>query len=105
MPLDSPPLVKRIDPWLFGVVDAINQLVFSNPGIDGHKLVLHTTAEPCPMCQGAIIWTGIEMVVFGTSIRSLQKWGGDRSKFLRKKWFVAVRRGMHDHWWRMLTRV
>jgi tRNA(Arg) A34 adenosine deaminase TadA len=27
------------------------------------------------MCQGAILWTGIEMVVFGTSIRSLQKMG------------------------------
>jgi tRNA(Arg) A34 adenosine deaminase TadA len=56
-------------------MDAIHQLVLSSPGIDGKKLVLYTTAEPCPMCQGAILWTGIEMVVFGTSIRSLQKMG------------------------------
>ena len=42
---------------------------------DGNQLVLYTTAEPCPMCQGAILWTGIEMVVFGTSICSLQKMG------------------------------
>jgi tRNA(Arg) A34 adenosine deaminase TadA len=27
------------------------------------------------MCQGAILWTGIEMVVFGPSIRTLQKMG------------------------------
>lgn len=39
------------------------------------SLVLYTTAEPCPMCQAAILWTGIETVVFGTSIRSLQRLG------------------------------
>ena len=66
---------SAINPTFHGEIDAINQLVLSNPGIDGNKLVLYTTAEPCPMCQGAILWTGIEMVVFGTSIRSLQKMG------------------------------
>lgn len=39
------------------------------------SLILYTTAEPCPMCQGAILWSGMETVVFGTSIRSLQKLG------------------------------
>ena len=57
------------------MIDAINQLVLSNPGIDGSKLVVYSTAEPYPICQGAILWYGIEMVVFGTSIRSLQKMG------------------------------
>ena len=66
---------SAINPTFHGEIDAINQLVLSSPGIDGNKLVLYTTAEPCPMCQGAILWTGIEMVVFGTSIRSLQKMG------------------------------
>ena len=66
---------SAINPTFHGEIDAINQLVHTNPGIDGNKLVLYTTAEPCPMCQGAILWTGIEMVVFGTSIRSLQKMG------------------------------
>lgn len=66
---------SSINPTFHGEIDAINQLVDSNPGIDATKLVLYTTAEPCPMCQGAILWTGIESVVFGTSIRSLQKMG------------------------------
>ena len=66
---------SAINPTFHGEIDAINQLVKSSPGIDGNKLALYTTAEPCPMCQGAILWTGIEMVVFGTSIRSLQKMG------------------------------
>lgn len=29
---------------------------------------LITTAEPCPMCQGAISWSNISKVVYGTSI-------------------------------------
>lgn len=66
---------SSVNPTFHGEIDAINQLVLSSPGIDRNKLVLYTTAEPCPMCQGAILWTGIEMVVFGTSIRSLQKMG------------------------------
>lgn len=53
----------------------INQSILSNPGIEGASLVLHATAEPCPMCQGAIQWSGIETVIFGTSIRFLQKNG------------------------------
>lgn len=66
---------SSINPTFHGEIDAINQLVLSNPGIETNKLVMYTTAEPCPMCQGAILWTGIESVVFGTSIRSLQKMG------------------------------
>ena len=64
-----------INPTWHGEIDAINQLVLSDLGIDGTKLVLYTTAEPCPMCQGAILWSGIETVIFGTSIRFLQKIG------------------------------
>jgi tRNA(Arg) A34 adenosine deaminase TadA len=66
---------SSINPIFHGEMDAINQLVLSSPGISGDQLVLYTTAEPCPMCQGAILWTGIQRVVFGTSIRSLQKMG------------------------------
>ena len=61
-----------INPTWHGEIDAINQLASSHPGIGGTGLVLYTTAEPCPMCQGAILWGGIGAVVFGTSIRFLQ---------------------------------
>ena len=66
---------STINPTWHGEIDAINQLVLCDSEIDGRNLVLYTTAEPCPMCQGAILWTGIESVVFGTSIRSLQRLG------------------------------
>lgn len=66
---------SSVNPTFHGEIDAINRLVLNHPGIDCKELMLYTTAEPCPMCQGAILWTGIQMVVFGTSIRSLQKMG------------------------------
>ena len=66
---------SSINPTWHGEIDAINQMARSNPEIDGIELVLYTTAEPCPMCQGAILWSGIETVVFGTSIRFLQQQG------------------------------
>ena len=66
---------SRLNPTWHGEIDAINQLIQADPEIEGKKLVIYSTAEPCPMCQAAILWTGIEMVIFGTSIRSLQRLG------------------------------
>jgi tRNA(adenine34) deaminase len=39
------------------------------------ELTLVSTAEPCCMCQGAIMWKGIKRVVFGTSIQTLSRLG------------------------------
>lgn len=64
-----------VNPTWHGEIVAINALVASASKTDGSRLVLYTTAEPCPMCQGAILWAGIETVVFGTSIRSLMEMG------------------------------
>lgn len=64
-----------VNPTWHGEIDAINTLVSSGVIVKGKSLVLYTTAEPCPMCQAAILWTGIETVVFGTSIPSLQRMG------------------------------
>lgn len=63
------------NPTWHGEIDAINHLAASGQG-DGHAdLVLYTTAEPCPMCMGAILWSGIGTVVYGTSIPYLQQQG------------------------------
>ena len=39
------------------------------------ELTMYTTGEPCSMCMGAIIWSGIPRVVWGTSIPDLMKFG------------------------------
>jgi tRNA(Arg) A34 adenosine deaminase TadA len=43
--------------------------------LDRSQLTLYTTAEPCPMCMAAILWTGIGRVVYGTSISTLRSLG------------------------------
>ena len=64
-----------LNPTWHGEIDAINQLVQAHGSRMRSDLVLYTTAEPCPMCQGAILWSGIGNVVFGTSIAFLQQNG------------------------------
>jgi len=66
---------SSINPTWHGEIDAINQMADAGFDWKATPLALYTTAEPCPMCQGAIHWTGIETVVFGSSIRFLQQLG------------------------------
>jgi len=66
---------SSVNPTWHGEIVAINRLAELRPKFDGSRLSLYSTAEPCPMCQGAILWSGIGMVVFGTSIRFLQNHG------------------------------
>ena len=68
------------NPTWHGEMDAINKCAASHPQIDWTKLTLYTTAEPCAMCQGAVAWSGISRVVFGSSIpflKSLNWWAID----------------------------
>jgi tRNA(Arg) A34 adenosine deaminase TadA len=66
---------SAINPTWHGEIDAINRLAESGRGDGGSGLVVYTTAEPCPMCLAAILWSGIGTVVFGSSIRFLQQQG------------------------------
>lgn len=66
---------SMINPIWHGEIDALNALFRAGHQIAGSELVLYTTAEPCPMCMSAILWSGIPTVVFGTSIRFLQEHG------------------------------
>jgi tRNA(adenine34) deaminase len=55
-------------PLLHGEIDALNRLFETVRPPDAGELVRYTTAEPCPMCMGAILWAGVSRVVFGSSI-------------------------------------
>jgi tRNA(Arg) A34 adenosine deaminase TadA len=37
------------------------------------NLELYTSAEPCPMCMSAILWSGFGRVYYGTSIAHLEE--------------------------------
>ena len=63
------------NPVLHGETAAILNLAEAHPDVDRTRMTLYTTAEPCPMCAGAILWSGISRLVFGTSIVTLKKLG------------------------------
>lgn len=62
-------------PVLHGETDAVIRLFERDPEVDTSHFTLYTTAEPCPMCSGAILWSGIPHVVYGTSIETLKELG------------------------------
>lgn len=62
------------NPTLHGEIAAINNYS-QRTNTAWRQLTLYTTAEPCCMCQGAILWSGIREVVFGTSIAQLMDLG------------------------------
>ena len=62
-------------PVRHGEIDAIERWALIRPDANWSELCLYTTAEPCCMCQGAILWAGISRVVFGTSISTLKQMG------------------------------
>jgi tRNA(Arg) A34 adenosine deaminase TadA len=65
----------QASPVRHGEIEAIERCAAERPGVEWSSLWLYTTAEPCCMCQGAILWAGIRRVIFGTSIETLQKLG------------------------------
>lgn len=60
------------NPIWHGEMTAIDSCKSEEPGFDWKSVCLYTTGESCPMCQSAIIWTGMPMVVYGSSMPFLQ---------------------------------
>src|SRR6056297_3775167 len=53
------------NPTWHGEIDAINRFAAAESEQSWSQLSLYTTAEPCPMCQSAILWAGISRVYYG----------------------------------------
>jgi len=77
------------NPTWHGEIDVINRCAAEQPEVEWNHLVLYTTAEPCPMCMSAILWTGIRGVVYGTSIPTLVR-SGYRQIPIRAREVIAV---------------
>ena len=65
----------RESPTFHGEIVAINACARVTPKVEWRELALYTTAEPCPMCMSAIVWTRIPEIVYGTSIEELIRLG------------------------------
>ena len=61
-------VIKRNDPTCHGEVMAIRNACRNLCTYDLSGCELYTTAEPCPMCRGAILWSNIRKVYYGCNI-------------------------------------
>ena len=56
------------DPTCHGEMEAIRDASRNLKTYDLTGCVLYTTAEPCPMCFGAILWSNIREVYYGCNV-------------------------------------
>jgi len=63
------------NPLMHGETAAIADLIERHGRVDCRGLDLYTTAEPCPMCAGAVLWTGFGRLIYGTSTATLARRG------------------------------
>lgn len=61
-------VVKNTDPTCHGEMMAIHNACKTIGSFDLSGCELYTTAEPCPMCRGAILWANISKMYYGCNI-------------------------------------
>ena len=56
-------------------INAIREVekMFGNYDLSSYNLSLYVTAEPCMMCIGAIMWSGIKNVYYGIPSQTVEK--------------------------------
>lgn len=74
-------VVKRHDPTCHGEMMAIRDACAREGTFDLSGSTIYTTGEPCPMCQGAILWSNISKVYYGCNIIDTEKIGFRDKKF------------------------
>lgn len=73
------------DPTCHGEMEAIRDAAKTIGTHDLSGAVLYTTAAPCPMCKGAILWANISEVYYGCNVEDTDKIGFRDEEFY-KKW-------------------
>lgn len=61
-------VIKQHDPTCHGEMVAIRNACKMLGSHDLSGCELYTTAEPCPMCRGAIMWANISKVYYGCNV-------------------------------------
>jgi len=68
-------VIKNQDPTCHGEMMAIHQACQTLASFDLSECELYSTAEPCIMCLGAIMWSNIKKVYYGCNIMDTEKIG------------------------------
>jgi len=74
-------VLKEGDPTCHAEMNAIRAAVRVKGSHILDKCTLYTTAEPCPMCMGAIYWARIPTVYIGADRECAAEFGFDDSYF------------------------
>lgn len=59
------------DPTAHAEMMAIRSFIMTRPADELHGATIYASGEPCPMCMGAILWSGFGRLVFAASIAQL----------------------------------
>ena len=68
-------VIKNADPTCHGEIQAIRDACKYLQTYDLAGCELYTSAMPCPMCLGAIIWANIKIVYYGNSAQDTAQIG------------------------------
>ncbi|WP_296321210.1 nucleoside deaminase [Treponema sp. UBA3813] len=76
-------VLSKHDPTCHGEMEAIRDACKNLKSHDLSGCELYTTAEPCPMCLGGILWANIRKVFYGCRISDTDKIGFRDDKFYK----------------------
>ena len=68
-------VIGNQDATCHGEMQAIRDASKNLKTFDLSGCVLYTTAEPCPMCLGAILWSNIAEVYYGCDVKDTENIG------------------------------
>lgn len=68
-------VVVNQDPTCHGEMEAIRDACKNTGSFDLSGCEIYTTAEPCPMCLGGILWSNIKRVYYGCNRQDTEKIG------------------------------
>ena len=74
-------VIGNQDATCHGEMQAIRDASKNLKTFDLSGCVLYTTAEPCPMCLGAILWSNIAEVYYGCDVKDTENIGFRDDKF------------------------
>ena len=77
-------VVVTNDPTAHGEVVAIRETAKSLASFNLKGCDLYTSAQPCPMCLGAIYWSRIDRVYYGNSVKDAAAIGFDDEFFYQQ---------------------
>ena len=85
-------LPNNLDPTAHAEILAIKMAAQKLKTRNLSDCVLYSTNEPCAMCSGAVVWANMGSIVFGASVKDLEKfWSRRRDKNSSKRRFIFVK--------------